>query len=75
MQQCSEGDNRVTIEGTTMEALDRVQMKREGEDASDVGPVMGGVVDRMGHPFFSKGSYEGYKSAVGGRRSCWGVRF
>lgn len=39
-----------------------------------MGPVVGGVVDRVGHPFLGEGTYEGYESAVGGRWSCWGGR-
>lgn len=39
-----------------------------------MGPVVRGVVDRMGHPFLGEGTYEGYKSLVGGRWSGWEMR-
>ncbi len=74
MQQGGKDDDGAVVRGAVMDALDGVEMEREGQDAADVGPVVRGVVDGVGHPFLGEGTYKGYKSAVGGRRDCGEVR-
>ena len=71
MQQCSEDDDGAVVEGVIVGALNRVEVEREGLDAADMGPVVRGVIDRLGHPFLGEDSYEGCQIAVDGRWSCW----